>query len=286
MPHRRHHLCGASAVSVALVALVASFSAPALADESTAAGKAAVSLSEQRAAEAFQAYAKGDFAAAVVLYLSAYEAAPSGSILYNIARIYDLKLADRPLAINFYRRYIADPGAQAELIQVAKERLSELHDADLAASEPADQRPAAAGAKARKERAGGSPRPTSEVSQKQHGWTPLRWVGLAVGAVGVAGVGVGSGFGLVAMSKQHTANGVCDGNACATQVGVDAAHAARRDAAISTIGFAAGGALLATGAALFLLGGDRQREPGSRADIRLGTWATASAASLQVSGRW
>jgi hypothetical protein len=286
MPRWCRRRGGASAASViAVVAFVASVSSRALAEEGAAAGTAAVSLSEQRAGEAFQAYTKGDFATAVGLYLSAYEAAPSGSILYNIARIYDLKLADRPLAINFYRRYIADPGAQAELIQVAKERLGELHDADLAASKPTDQGPTSASA--RMERRTGSPRPLGEAVQKQrNAWSSLRWVGVAVAAVGVASVGVGGGFGLTAMSRQRTANDACDGNACTTQAGVDAAHAARRAATVSNIGFAAGGALLATGAAMFFLGGDRQRERGSRADIRVGTWATASAASLQISGRW
>src|SRR6187549_514967 len=89
---------------------------PAKGDEPAASESSAVTLSEQRAAEAFSAYSNKDYAAAVALYLQAYQAAPSGSILYNIARIYDTKLADRPLAITFYRRYIADPGAYTERI--------------------------------------------------------------------------------------------------------------------------------------------------------------------------
>lgn len=274
-----------SAVSISVVALVASLSPAALAEEAAVTGKAAVAFSERRAAEAFQAYSRSDYAAAVALYLEAYEAAPNGSILYNVARIYDTKLADRALAINFYRRYIADPGGHPDLIVIANQRLHELRDAQLALANPPDERATAAAGT--KPRVGGSPSAARDGSQERRdGWSAGRWAGVAIGAVGVAGIGVGGGFGLAARSKANTAKGLCNGNACTSQVGVDAALAARTDATISNIGFAGGAALLATGVAVFVLGGDRENEPGSRAGIQVETWATASAGSLQVSGRW
>ena len=285
MPHPGSRLCRSSGVALAVVALLASLSPSALAYEATTTGKAAVALSEQRAAEAFQAYKKSDYVVAVALYLDAYEAAPSGSILYNVARIYDLKLANRSLAITFYRRYVADPGAQPDLIGVANQRLLELHDAEVASATPTDGRSSPAGAT--KQHVSDPPSGAHHVPQGPgNAWSASRWIGVAVGTVGLASIGVGGAFGLSAMSKARTANDLCDGNACTSQRGVDVAHAARTDAIISNIGLAGGAALLVTGAALFFLTGDREHEQGLHADLRVGTWATASEASLQLSGRW
>ena len=253
------------------------------ADESVAPDPASVAVAERRAAEAFQAYAKKEYAAAVDLYLEAYAAAPSGSILYNIARIYDLKLHNRSLAITFYRRYIGDPGAQTELIETSNQRLRELRNSEVAASQSAEDSSVADGRsdlRARPPVAGGAPEGSPD---RPGGWWSRRRVGMALGAAGVAAIGIGGAFGLAAMSKANTAKGVCDGNDCTSQQGVDAAKSARTDALFSTIGFASGGALLLTGAALFFWTGEGSAEhPG----VHLEAYTTASQASLQVVGRW
>jgi len=281
---RHAYLYRLFAVSGAVMALVMSMVPPVLAEETAVEGSASVALSERRAAEAFQAYTKKDYALAVALYLDAYEAAPSGSILYNIALIYDMKLGDRPLAITFYRRYIADPGAHAELIEAANLRLGELREAEHAASQGTEE--GSISDADTRQRARGSPHTVLDNSHERRGWSTLRWIGVALGAVGLAGVGVGGGFGLAAISKAGTAHDSCSGNSCTSQSGVDAAHAARADARISNIGIGAGGALLLTGVALFFFGADKAPEQRSHADIRLETRTTASALSLQVSGRW
>src|SRR6185436_18211441 len=103
-----------------------------------------VNLAERRAAEAFAAYNKKEYAAAIALYLEAYDATPSGAILYNIARIYDLKLHNRPSAIAFYRRYVADAGAQPDMIDIANHRLQQLRSAELATAMVADEASGAA----------------------------------------------------------------------------------------------------------------------------------------------
>jgi len=259
-----------SSFGVALAVLVASSLVPAraAADEPSPPDASAVSVSERRAAEAFQAYTKKDYPAAIALYLQAYDAAPSGSILYNIARVYDLKLHDRAHALAFYRRYVADPDAQAELVVVSNQRLRELSTAEVAPV-VRDTTPQTA---------------SEAVEQRRGGWSGLRWSAVAVGAVGLAGIGIGSGFGLAAMSKADVAKGSCDGNACTSQVGIDAAKNARSLATVSTVGFVAGGALLAAGAALFLSSGERSAERPS--PVQLEALATPSAASVQVVGRW
>lgn len=265
-------------VAVAVMAAISIEPARAAADEPGAADASPVSVAERRAAEAFQAYARKEYAAAIGLYLQAYDAAPSGSILYNIARIYDQKLHDRAQAMTFYRRYIGDPEAQPDLVEISNQRLRELRTADVPSTAPP-------GAAVQARTLDPYSHPDHEgADQRQGGWSTLRWAGVAVGVVGLAGVGIGSGFGLAAMSKANVAKGACDGNACASQEGVDAAKTARSQAMFSTIGFVAGGALLATGAVLFFSGGERPTE--RQSEVHLEALATPSAAALQVVGRW
>lgn len=267
---RRRRISLRSSLGAALAVLVALSFVPAraAADEPSPPEASPVSVAERRAAEAFQAYAKKDYAAAIALYLQAYDAAPSGSILYNIARVYDLKLHDRVHAVAFYRRYVADPDAQAELVTFSNQRLRELSNTEIApvVRDPTPQTASAT------------------IEQPRGGWSALRWTGVALGAVGLAGIGIGSGYGLAAMSKADVAKGSCAGNACTSQVGIDAARNARTLATVSTVGFVAGGALLAAGAALFFSGGERSAERPSA--VQLEALATPSAASLQVVGRW
>ena len=282
LPARLLSLLALSAVSVLELPL-------ARAEEAAASESSSVLLSEQRAAEAFQAYSRNEYAAAVALYLQAYEAAPSGSILYNIARIYDTKLADRPLAITFYRRYISDPGAYTERIEFANQRLKQLREAELLSSKlgATDSAPSSAASKA-----GNPAEPASPVvlaqqpGQRERGWSTLRWTGVGVGAFGIAALGVGAGFGLAAMSKAGTAKNLCDGDACMSQGGVDAANSANDAATVANIGFLGGGALLAAGVTLFVLGAEQSSERRPTAALRWQPQLSPSGAALQVSRTW
>jgi tetratricopeptide (TPR) repeat protein len=278
--HHRHRLA-------AVVLVAASIYSPSvLADDTAAADPSSVSQSERRAADAFAAYNKKEYAAAIALYLEAYDAAPSGSILYNIARIYDMKLHNRPSAIAFYRRYVADPSAQDDLIDISNQRLRELRNAEIATAKAGALADDGAG-----RTDGGTVRGRDALPRAAHdageerrgGWSTLRWTGVALGAAGLLGVGVGGGFGLAAMSRAGTAKDQCDGNACVSQQGVDAARTARRDATVANIGFAGGGALLLTGVALYFLGGEKA---GEESPVHLEARATSSTTSLQVVGRW
>jgi hypothetical protein len=78
-----------------------------------------------------------------------------------------------------------------------------------------------------------------------------RLLGVIVGGVGIVGVGVGSVFGLLAMSQNNSIGGHCNGNVC-DSTGVSTVNQARTDATVSTVGFVAGGALLAGGIVLYL----------------------------------
>ncbi|HEU4407869.1 MAG TPA: hypothetical protein VFS43_21590 [Polyangiaceae bacterium] len=79
---------------------------------------------------------------------------------------------------------------------------------------------------------------------------------LALGSVGVAGLALGTFFGLRAFSLYDEAKASCERgepDRC-TPEGVDKQRDASRAALSSTVGFAAGGAALALGGALLLLG--------------------------------
>src|SRR5262249_3618072 len=81
---------------------------------------------EAIAAQAFELYNKGEYVRAITLYLKAYQAEPAAAIIFNVARIYDQKLHDRVLAIDYYQRYLSAPDAEPELVQRANERIIAL----------------------------------------------------------------------------------------------------------------------------------------------------------------
>jgi hypothetical protein len=275
---------GCVAARAALLASVLLAGAPRAAfaaEPETAAADGAVAVSEQKAAQAFEAYQAKRFSEAVALYVEAYDASPNADILYNIARIYDTKLGDRPLAINFYRHYITDPGAAPDRIQLANERLLALRDAEAAASPPS---PAAA-APAAAAPVAAPPRVSAA------GMTAGEWGAIALAVTGAAAAGIGAGFGFAAIDETHTMRRLCDGNVCREQRGIDAAKSAEANARISTIGLASGGALLALGAALYFWpSAERSERPeqASLAGLELdaNVHQTPGGWSLELTGTW
>lgn len=80
-----------------------------------------------------------------------------------------------------------------------------------------------------------------------------RTLGIVVAGVGIAGVAVGSVFGLLSISKKNEADGQCRGpelELCSQQ-GVDDANTGRMFGNVSTIAFIAGAALAAGGVVLY-----------------------------------
>jgi tetratricopeptide (TPR) repeat protein len=244
-----------------------------------------VKKAEKYANDAYAAYEKKDYASAVALYVKAIELSPSADMVYNIAKIYDTKLGDRTLAMNFYRRYISEPGADPDRVREANERIAALKAAEQAAAEKPEA--PAAGDKPQKTAAEKSGPEPIAAPPEESGMTGLQTTGLVLGGIGIVGLGVGAYFGLGAMKDNNTAKDHCDGNACTDQAGVDAAKDASSKATISTIGFGAGGALLATGVVLLLVGGKSTKErPPSVAGLSLTPSAGPRAMGLTLDGRW
>jgi serine/threonine-protein kinase len=101
---------------------------------------------------------------------------------------------------------------------------------------------------------------------------------LVSGGVGVIGVGVGTAFGIIAISKKNNAQSICPGAECPTQAGSSDWSNAGSAGNVSTIGFIVGGIGLAGAAPLWFTaprGGAT-----SAAQVGLGP------GSLHVTGTW
>jgi hypothetical protein len=123
--------------------------------------------------------------------------------------------------------------------------------------------------------------PTSPPPAAASPGSTQRTIGLVVAGVGVAGLVVGTVFGLSAKSKNDGATAHCGGDVC-DATGIASLDDARRAATFSTIGFAAGGAALAGGLVLYLLA---PRGP-STTGLTVTPGLTASGGELLLGGAW
>lgn len=107
-----------------------------------------------------------------------------------------------------------------------------------------------------------SPAPSPAPGPSLHETTPAspagatqRWVGIGVAGAGVVGVAVGAVFGVITMGKASTLKSSCasyprcsDASFASAQATYDSGHTS---ATISTVGFIAGGLLVAGGAVVY-----------------------------------
>ncbi|HTB74135.1 MAG TPA: hypothetical protein VK762_12875 [Polyangiaceae bacterium] len=93
----------------------------------------------------------------------------------------------------------------------------------------------------------GAANPESGARSSQKTW------GLVVGAVGIVGLGVGSYFGIQALSGSSQAKQACPDPACPTASAIQQNDDARSDARIADVGFAVGAGALVAGSLLYFL---------------------------------
>lgn len=261
-----------------LAVLALGMGTAARADAQNAPQQRDVALAESYAEQAFEAYERREYAEAVALYQQAYEAASSADALYNIARVYDVGLRDRPLAISYYRRYLSEPGATPERIGRASERLTQLREAEaseLAATSPPRASPPAATA----------PRGPSST-HSEPGRSALQVAAVVTGTVGLLGAGAGAALGLSVLADAKTVDTLCEGNRCSSQRGVDVAKSASTKAFVATLGVSIGAGLMVTGVALWLLEPGGSREPDRGISLRLTPVAGRSKLGMELSGAW
>jgi hypothetical protein len=242
-----------------------------------------IERAEALAAQAFAAYDRKEYAAAVLLYRQAYDASPSADILFNIARIYDIGLGERSTAVTFYRQYVIDPDAEDDRVDIAFERLGVLEQPTrppASGTIDSDVPPPRAVARAPQ------PVPVPARESPEEAWTAWRVGGIVAGTVGLVGIGLGAGFGVAALSDAATAREYCEGDVCRSQQGLDAVNAATKNANIATASFVLGGGLVAVGAAMLWFGQEPEPAHPEVAQVRFGAHATGSELGLAVSGQW
>jgi hypothetical protein len=100
---------------------------------------------------------------------------------------------------------------------------------------------------------------------------------LVAGGVGVVGLGVGAAFGALAISKKSDAQSACP-DQCATQDGLNKWREASSTGNIATVGFIAGGVVLAGAAVLWLTAPTASKRNATQLGLGLG--------SLQLKRTW
>jgi hypothetical protein len=124
-----------------------------------------------------------------------------------------------------------------------------------------------------------SPMETGQGGQRDQGLGTRRILAIVAGGVGVVGLGVGTAFGVVAMSKKSTAQGICPMTMCATAVGVSDWNSASSAGTLSTVGFVIGGVGIAGAAVLwFTAPKSSPRAPSTQVGFGPG--------SFQLKGTW
>jgi hypothetical protein len=94
-----------------------------------------------------------------------------------------------------------------------------------------------------------------------------RTLAIVAGGVGLAGVVVGTIFGLKSKSLHDDAEGSCDGSVCSDQSGVDAGNDAYAAGTISTVGMVVGALGLGGGVALWLMAPRSSQTVGARVEL-------------------
>jgi hypothetical protein len=135
------------------------------------------------------------------------------------------------------------------------------------------------------------PLPATPASSEQpSGWSGRKTLALVVGGVGVAGLAVGAITGVMAMGSFSSQKNDCHSaapNDCVNHAQALLDHdGASTQSAISTVGFIAGGALLATGAVLFLTAPHGGTERSSAARVEVAPSAAPGWAGVSVNGRF
>jgi hypothetical protein len=98
--------------------------------------------------------------------------------------------------------------------------------------------------------------PDTAASEARYG---RRTAGFIVGGLGLAALGVGSGFGVQALRKRSDSDASCSGSNCRTQSGVDLNDDAKRFAIYADVGIGVGIVALAAGTYLVLSSGAPSR---------------------------
>ena len=124
-----------------------------------------------------------------------------------------------------------------------------------------------------------------KIADVDHASSTRTW-GYVIGGLGVVGLGLGTVYGIVAISKNSESknDGACDANNVCNAAGKAARDDARRAGNISTFGFVVGGVAVAAGAVLILAGPSSSKPEAAR--IEAAPMVGWSSAGLALRGAW
>lgn len=115
-------------------------------------------------------------------------------------------------------------------------------------------------------------------------WGPLEWTGVSVAGAGVVAFGIGGYFLASALGKKSDSSKNCNGDSCGPQGFSDRTAAVSKGNTATILGIA-GGALVASGAVLFIVGRTQgQRSEGPSLGLAFGAGPTG--ADAHFSGRF
>lgn len=233
---------------------------------------------EQLAAQAYEQTSTGKFSDAIMTYMKAYEISHAAAVLYNIAAIYDRKLHERSLAMEYFRRYLQAPDADPEFARKATERLSALK---VEATAEEQQR---SSMKVANLPPPPTPAPSPPPPEEKHG-NGLFIAGFVVGGLGVIGAATGLVFGSLAQSKHSDANKYCSATSCSSPTGVSLDNDSNTFATLSTA-FVIGGAALVAAGVTFVIVGAPHGKSSSSAMLTLAPQASTTGGGLTLQGRF
>jgi tetratricopeptide (TPR) repeat protein len=203
-------------------------------------------------------YALGHYAVAATHYEAAYRLVEDPTLLFNLAQSHRLA-GDIDEALATYRSFLRKAPASSPERESARKKIVELEAivATRAASPGAPSSSVAAKSISPEPALSPAIEPQAQAEQSDARHTRRALEIVAVGT-GAAGVIVGSVFGLLARSEWNQAKASCGGEPSHCSDAPSAIpHQSRasKDADVATGAFVVGGALLATGAVLYLTGG-------------------------------
>ncbi len=114
--------------------------------------------------------------------------------------------------------------------------------------------------------------------------SPQAPIGWAIGALGVVGIGVGTGFGVAALSKKSDFDAECPDPMNCTAAGLALRDEGQQAGTISTVGFIAGGVLVAAGLVVVLTAPSSDDASSSAATMSLTLKPSTAGAQLSLGG--
>jgi tetratricopeptide (TPR) repeat protein len=127
-----------------------------------------------------------------------------------------------------------------------------------------------------------TPNAATSSTPKDTGLSTQQWIGIGVGAAGIATLGVSAAFGLTAMSKADDAG--CNNGLCPNERAQKLNNEALDAGTISTVTFIAGAVTTAAGVVLLLVPLSSDDDGGDR--VALQPFVSPDQAGITLGGRW